>query len=196
MILTYFNNRQEFRNYLTVLLISGGVFCVFYLLLYLLTGYNFLACLRCAILIDEKGSLHHSGCGTGYETLSRYFFLSVTNLFAFFSCIGVPIATLWFRKVGNTVRNAFLRRAETEGYPYNNYLLAYVIVLIGTAFATLYTLETERIWIFMAPFLLIPAAKNLLLYVEEKKNQRMFYIVTIMLCIQTLAFEILIDTRW
>lgn len=189
-VLTYFTNRKEFLKHLSVLLISGAVFCVFYLLLYFLTGYNFLACLRGAILIDEKGSLHHSGCGTGYEDLSRYLFISWTNLFAFFSGIGLPTATLWFREVGSTIRNAF------RGQEFPGFLLAYVIALILITFSTLYTTETERIWMFMAPFILIPAAANLRKQTSKKQNERMLYVVIVMLFLQTLAFEIFLDTLW
>ena len=56
--------------------------------------------------------------------------------------------------------------------------------------------ETERIWLFMVPFVLIPAAKNLATYVEQQQNDWLFYIVVSLLFVQTLGFEILIDTRW
>jgi hypothetical protein len=181
-VFTYFGNRKEFLKHLTVLIISGGTFCVFYLLMYWLTDYNLLACLRGAIEIDAEGSLHHSGCGTGYENLPRYLFISGTNLFAFFSGIGVPIVALWLREVRNAIRDAFLKKDPPS------FLLAYVIALILIAFSTLYTTETERIWMFMAPFVLIPAAKNL--------NDRMLYVALVMLCIQTLAFEVFLDTLW
>jgi len=189
-ILTYFSDRKEFRNHLTVLLISGGTFCVFYLLMYWTTGYSFLACLRGAIEIDEKGSSTHGGCGTGYENLSRYFFISGTNLFAFFTGIGVPTVLLWLREVRNTVRDVFLKKE------FSRFLLAYVVVLILIAFSTLYTTETERIWMFMAPFILIPASKSLKEYIDKKQNERMFYVVAVVLYIQTLALESLLNTTW
>ena len=189
-VLVYFADRREFSKRLRVLLISGGTFCVFYLLMYWLAGYNFLACLRGAIEIDSKGSVLHSGCGTGYENLSRYLFISGVNLFAFFSGIGLPTITLWFREAGSTIRNAFSKK------PFPDFLLAYVIVLVLVAFSTLYTTETERIWMFMAPFVLIPAAANLKKYMDEKQREWMLYLVIAMLFIQTLAFEIFLNTLW
>jgi hypothetical protein len=65
----------------------------------------------------------------------------------------------------------------------------------------LYTLEVERIWMFMTPFVLIPAAKHLENLIEprgkrRRQNLRLFYGVATLLCIQILAFEILLNTRW
>ena len=187
---TYFLDRGKFKGHLTTLLISGGTFFISYLLTYWLTGYNILACLREAIEINNKGSLHHSGCGTGYETPSRYLFISGTNLFAFFSGIGFPTTTLWLREVKDTIRNGLSKR------DFPSFLLAYVVLLILIAFSTLYTVETERIWMFMAPFILIPAAKNLRRYTDRRRNERIFYVVIIMLYIQTLFFEVFLDTLW
>ena len=84
---TYINNKKAFRNHLTTLCISGITFCFVYLLMYVTTGYNAISCLMGAVYIDEHGSSNHGGLGTGYETLSRYLFISATNFFAFFSCI-------------------------------------------------------------------------------------------------------------
>jgi len=183
-ILIYFSNRSEFKNYLTTLLISGGIFCVFYLIMYLITGYNILTCLQGAFEVDK------SGIGTGYETFPRYLFVSGTNLFGFFSMTGVPTFVLWLREVGKTIRNFLSEKG------FSTVLLAYVTVLIPTDFSTLYLAETERIWIFMAPFVLIPAAKNLKEYTDEKRSERMFYVTIVLLYIQTLAFEVFIDTVW
>ncbi|HEX29902.1 TPA: glycosyltransferase family 39 protein [Candidatus Poribacteria bacterium] len=188
--LAYFWEREKFRGYITALLISGGMFCALYLLTYRLTDYNILACLNMAIEINEKGSLHHSGCGTGYETLSRYLFISWTNLFAFFSGIGVPTTALWLREVADTVRRASSRRK------FSIFLMGYVVTLIPIAFSTLYTVETERIWMFMAPFVLIPAAVNLEGYIEGTGRRWMLYLVILILYVQTLALEVLINTLW
>ena len=55
-----------------------------------------------------------------------------------------------------------------------NFLLAYVSSLIPIGFSTLYTAETERIWIFMAPFILIPTAKHLKKHIDLRQNHRIF----------------------
>jgi hypothetical protein len=152
--------------------------------MYWTTGYNILTCLHEALEVDK------SGIGTGYETLPRYLFVTGTNLFGFFSMIGIPTTTLWLREVKSTIRSCLSRKE------FSIFLFTYVIVLILTAFSTLYLAETERIWLFMTPFVLIPAAKELKEYINKKQSERMFYVVIVMLFLQTLAFEIFIDTVW
>lgn len=174
---------QNFKRHLTVLFIAGGVVVLLYLLLYLGPRYNVFTNLRIARDKDRGG-------GTGYETIARYVFLSITNLFAFFIYIGVPTTALYVREIGKTIREAF-RQSR-----FDSFLIAYVLTLLGIAFSTLFTLEVERIWMFMLPFIIIPAGKHLAAYIEERKKTRMFYVTTTLLWIQILAFEILLNTRW
>jgi len=135
--------------------------------MYLTTGYNAIACLVRAIYIDEHRNIHHGGLGTGYETMSRYLFVSATNLFAFFSCLGAITVTLWIRELISTIRTMPSLKTERNQIEDQepatgsfNFLLAYVAVLIPITVSILYTAETERIWMFMAPFILIPTAQK------------------------------------
>ena len=180
----YFWKRQEFAKYLVALTISGITFCLVYLIVYVLTSYNLLANLIAAMEVDR------SGIGTGYETLPRYFLVSGTNLFGFLTLIGVPTIVFFLRQLGREIHQLL------TGQECSIFLLTYIIVLIPTAFSTLYMTETERIWLFMTPLVLIPAAKNLATYIGRQKNDWPFYIVVSLLFVQTLVFEILIDTRW
>ena len=72
--------------------------------MYVTTGYNAISCLMGAVYIDEHGSTNHGGLGTGYETLPRYLFISATNFFAFFSCLGTITVTLWARELIETIQ--------------------------------------------------------------------------------------------
>jgi len=203
---TYINNKKAVRNHITTLCVSGGTFCLVYLLMYLTTGYNAVACLMEAVYIDEHGSAHHSGLGTGYETLSRYLFISTTNLFAFFSCLGAITVTLWTRELIGTIQqipSLKFKESNTEDQADQestseslNFLLAYVSALIPIGFSTLYTAETERIWMFMAPFILIPTAKHLKKHIDQQKKHRIFYITITLLFAQTVVFEIFLNTLW
>ena len=183
-VAAYFWKRQEFANHLVALTVSGTTFCLAYLIVYALTGYNLLANLMAAMEVDE------SVIGTGYETLPRYFLVSGTNLFGFFTLIGVPTIVFCFRQLSKEIHQLMTKQECSIFLP------AYIVVLIPIAFSTLYMTETERIWLFMVPFVLIPAAKNLATYVEQQQNDWLFYIVVSLLFVQTLGFEILIDTRW
>ena len=181
---TYLANRKEFKSHMTALVVSGGTFCLTYLIMYFVTGYNILTNLQAAMEVDQ------SGIGTGYESPLRYFLVSGTNLFGFFSMIGITTTTLWLRELGSATRNLFAKKK------FSIFLVAYVVTFIPMVFSTLYMTETERIWLFMAPFVLIPAAKNLKEYIDKKKSNWILYIVITILCIQTLVFEVLIDTIW
>ena len=75
-LLTLITNREQFTQLLKVILIAAGAFAVFYLLLFLITGFNLLEAMWASIKKDERGM------GTGYETIGRYFHLSFANLFA------------------------------------------------------------------------------------------------------------------
>ncbi len=175
---------QLWNRHLKVLFLSGGVVLLCYLLLYLGTGYNVLTNLKIAVNRDK------GGMGTGHETFERYVFLSIANLFAFFIYIGIPTTALWIRETGRNITEA-LRRTKFDGF-----LIANVIWIMGVAFSTLFTLEVERIWMFMLPFILIPAGRNLAAYIEERKGLGMFYFAASLLWIQILAFEVLLNTRW
>ncbi|HIA70357.1 TPA: hypothetical protein EYN98_30790 [Candidatus Poribacteria bacterium] len=181
---TYFGNRKELKSHVTVLTISGGTFCLTYLIMYWVTGYNILTNLQAAMEVDR------SGIGTGYESPIRYFLVSGTNLFGFFSMIGITTTTLWLRELGSVIQNLLTKKK------FSIFLVAYVLTLVPMIFSTLYLTETERIWLFMAPFVLIPAAKNLKEYVNKRQSNWVLYVVIIMLCVQTLVFEVFIDTIW
>jgi len=183
LVLPTNNVSQQFKRHLKVLFTAGSVVVLLYLLLYLGPHYNVFTNLQIALKKD-------SGGGTGYETIARYFFLSITNLFAFFIYIGVPTTVLWFRESSKTIRKAFQRSR------FDNLLIAFILTFIGIAFSTLFTLEVERIWMYMLPFILIPAGNYLSSYIEERQEVWMFYVITALLWIQLLFFEIFLNTRW
>jgi len=176
--------KQQWKRHLKVLLIIGGVVLLCYLLLYLSTGYNVFTNLKSAVDRDEKGM------GTGRETFARYVFLSLANLFAFFIYVGVPTTALWIRETVKNVIEA-IRRVE-----FDSFIITNVAWIMGVAFSTLFTLEVERIWMFMLPFVLIPAGKHLAAHIEERRSLSMFYLIASLLWLQILLFEILLDTRW
>ena len=119
--------------------------------------------------------------GTGYETVGRYLNLSIANLSAFLIGVGVPLTILWFN---GTVKSIQLSR---DLFPFS-----YLVTLVIITFSTLYTMEVERIWIFMAPFIVIPAAK----YLHSRSNiSDLRWIISLMV-LQLLLFEVMLYTYW
>jgi 4-amino-4-deoxy-L-arabinose transferase-like glycosyltransferase len=183
-LLTLIANRRQFRATFTLLLIAGVSFATFYLLMFLLTGFNLPEALRASIKKDE------AGMGTGYETLGRYLHLSAANLFAFLIGTGIPMTTVWIRQVVGTIRRA------RNGEGLDIYVIGSLISLLTIAFSTLYTMEVERIWIFMAPFMVIPVAKYLRDLCERKRSVSAFYWVAGLLCLQLILSEVTLYTYW
>ena len=178
MLLTAIMDRNRFKDVYTALLVAGATFVGFYLLMFAVSGFNLLDVLMAAIEKDENLM------GTGYESISRYFHVSIANLFAFLIGIGIPITIVW----SNQIARMFRRR--------DIYAIGYFISLLMIAFSTLYTLEVERIWIFMAPFVVIPVAKYLRDVCNHQRSTSRFYWVAGLMCLQLILFEATMYTYW
>ncbi|MCG8626768.1 MAG: hypothetical protein MJE68_32800, partial [Proteobacteria bacterium] len=190
--------RKRFGQYLKMLLFAASGFIGFYLLLFVLTGFRPIEALWAAIKKDEMGM------GTGYESVERYFHLSFANLFAFLIGVGFPITTVWLRQLVTTIRewrqNALTSEQEigeprtlwifrTENA--DTFVVGFLITLLFFTFSTLFTMEVERIWIFMVPFFVIPVAKHL-----TDRPMSDFYWVAGILVAQLIIGEVLLYTHW
>ena len=191
--------RKKFAQYLKVLLFATLGFVGFYLLLFVLTGFDPIEALWAAIKKDERGM------GTGYESISRYFHLSFANLFAFLIGVGLPITLVWLRQVIATLKawRQNTRAAEQENsgtrVPWifrhdealDTFVIGFLITLLYFTFSTLFTMEVERIWIFMVPFFVIPVAK----YLTTRPMSDLYWVAGI-LVVQLIVGEVLLYTYW
>lgn len=190
--------RKRFVQYLKVLAFAGTGFIGFYLLLFIFTGFQPIEALWAAIKKDE------AGMGTGYESIDRYFHLSIANLFAFLIGVGIPITTVWLRQLLSTVKewkqNSALPELENNRthIPWilrfgksDTFIIGFLITFLYFTFSTLFTMEVERIWIFMVPFFVIPVAKYL-----SARPRSDFYWVAGMLVVQLILSEVLLYTYW
>ena len=192
--------RKQFGQYLKVLLFAALGFIGFYLLLYALTEFQAIEALWAAIKKDEKGM------GTGYESVGRYFHLSFANLFAFLIGVGLPITVVWLRQVVVAVRewrqNACASAQEGNSnsrIPWifchdealDTFIIGFLITLLYFTFSTLFTMEVERIWIFMVPFFVIPVAKHL----ATRPISDLYWVAGILVG-QLIVGEALLYTYW
>ena len=190
--------RKQFVQYLKVLLFAASGFIGFYLLLFLLTGFRPIEALWAAIKKDEMGM------GTGYESIERYFHLSFANLFAFLIGIGFPITTVWLRQLVSTIKEwrhntriseqaigesriSWIFRHEHV----DTFVVGFLITLLFFTFSTLFTMEVERIWIFMVPFFVIPVAKHL----ADRARSDLYWVCGILVA-QLIIGEVLLYTYW
>ena len=191
--------RRQFGQYLKVLLFAAVGFIGFYLLLFVLTGFEPIETLWAAIKKDQKGM------GTGYESIERYFHLSFANLFAFLISVGLPITAVWLREVVAAMKggrqNTRASQPESTGIrlPWifrhdealDTFVIGFLITLLYFTFSTLFTMEVERIWIFMVPFFVIPVAKHL----ASRPKSDLYWVAGI-LVVQLIVSEALLYTYW
>ena len=190
--------RKRFVQYLKVLAFAGAGFIGFYLLLFILTGFQPIEALWAAIKKDE------AGMGTGFESIDRFFHLSFANLFAFLIGVGIPITTVWLRQLVSSVQEWKQNDASSElknnqpRIPWifrleksDTFVIGFLITLLFFTFSTLFTMEVERVWIFMVPFFVIPVAKYL-----TARPRSNFYWVAGMLVAQLIISEVLLFTYW
>ena len=174
-VLSFVFDRQQFHHVIKTLSISLISFVAFYGLLFLFADFNPFEAVWASIKKDE------AGMGTGYETIGRYLSLSTANLLAFLIGVGAPLTISWLYGTLKSIRGTW------DLFP-----SSYLVTLVIMAFSTLYTMEVERIWIFMAPFIVIPAAK----YLHQRNNLADLHCVISLTVLQLLLFEVMLYTYW
>jgi len=179
-LIALIGKREKIKSIIITLAIAGVTFVVFYVLLYFWSKFNIIAAFRAAYKKDEKTM------GTGYENFAKYFHISIANLFAFLIGVGIPITVLWLHEMGGEFKRIIFDRKV------DLYILAFFITLIGISFSTLFTLEVERIWIFLVPLMVIPVAKRL--YEKHKKWE--LYVIMLLLSVQMVLMEVFLYTHW
>jgi 4-amino-4-deoxy-L-arabinose transferase-like glycosyltransferase len=183
-VLAFFLDRPRFRRIVRIVPIAALSALAFYTVLFLTTGYDPVAALRRSMWANDEL------VGSGHATLGQYLQVSGANLTAFLVGIGLPLVVVWLRQVRIAVARA---RAGEEA---DLFVLAFPIALLIITFSALYTLETERIWMFMAAFLTVAAARYLEGRQREGAGEGPFYWTAGLLALQVVLMETFSDTLW
>jgi dolichyl-phosphate-mannose-protein mannosyltransferase len=183
-VLAFFLDRARFRRIVRIVPVAALSALSFYGVLFLATGYDPIAAVRRSVWANNEL------VGTGHATLDQYLQVSGANLVAFLVGIGLPLVVVWLRQVRLAVARA---RAHEEA---DLFVLAFPIALLVIAFSSLYTLETERIWMFMAAFLAVAAACYLYDREQEGAGAGPFYWTAGLLALQVVVMETFSDTLW
>jgi hypothetical protein len=116
--------------------------------------------------------------------------VSLSNLFAFLFGMGFTLVAVWLLQVKVAAERA---RAGEET---DLFVLAFPISLLAITFSALYTLEVERIWMFMALMLTLAAGR----YLDERQRRgagdAAFYWTAGLLGVQAILMETFFDTLW
>ena len=186
--------RSRFVQYLKVLAFAATGFIGFYLLLYVITGFQPFEALWAAIKKDEVGM------GSGFESIDRYLHLSFANLFAFLIGVGIPITVVWIRQLFSSMRE-WKQNSTSDNQrriswildfeKSDTFVIGFVITLFYFTFSTWFTMEVERIWIFMVPFFVIPVAN----YLTARPRSDLYWVGGILVA-QLILSEVLLYTYW
>ena len=177
-------DRPRFWRIVRVVPLAALACAAFYGALYLWAGYDPLAAAQRAVWANNEL------VGTGHATVEEYLQVSLSNLFAFLGGMGFALVALWLWQV-----KVAAGRAE-RGEEVDLFLLAFPIALLVITFSALYTLETERIWMFMAPMLTLGAAR----FLDERRGEgggdAAFHWTAGLLALQVVLTETFADTLW
>jgi hypothetical protein len=104
-----------------------------------------------------RASMAHNTAlvGTGRETVTRYLNLSLAQVMAFSIGLGVPVGAAWLGGVAAALRSA--RRAGIV----DAVALGVTATILIMAFSSLFSLEVERVWLFMMPLVALVAGQHL-----------------------------------
>lgn len=182
LVMTGLFDRGRFKSNFSTLLWAGAGFLLFYGLLILITGFNPITAFNVA---RAQNTVIMGTIGT----LTQYVHIVTANLFAFLIGVGIPLTVVWGSALWQTMERWKQRS------PADIFSASYVVSLLIICLTALYRLEVERIWIFMAPFLLMPAANYLQSLAYDKRKRAVIWTVSLS-ALQLVLFEATLSLRW
>ncbi|HVR70057.1 MAG TPA: glycosyltransferase family 39 protein [Vicinamibacteria bacterium] len=160
---------------------GAGALLVYVLLAGL--GYDAPAALRASMAHDQEMM------DTGRETAWRHLAIGVANLAAFLIGIGLALGALSLRATAASILRFRARQADPLA-------LSAGLTVLAMAFSTLFTLEVERVWLFLVPLVAAAAARHLHALVEASGSLAVIRTAGALQCLQLFAFEALLRTGW
>jgi hypothetical protein len=180
--LTVLFDRPRMKSTMFTLAVALVASAVFYGLLNAWSGYNPLAVFAQALAGQEEAMM-----GRGHSSVRQSLHFAVANLIAFGFCSGLPVVLLWFRQTARELATTTISDARWL-------LLSFAAALLLVDVAPLYTLETERIWMFLVGFLAIGASARV---TSSAGPCSMLVLAALLLQAgQTILMEVLFDWVW
>ena len=179
-IRTTTNYRRIWRN----LIYAGLTFALVHWLLFMLTGYNVI---RAFNLARQAASAYRIEL---YPDFWHYLNVSTANLAAFLIGVGVITVTLWWREIMEGWR-AWLARQSTDLMT-----IALPTAVLLLAFATIFCVETERVWLFLAPLPILAAARHIDRHQSANPRSTAWCVMLTLLFAQTLVIQSVVHIPW
>lgn len=178
-------DRRRLPTTVRALAAAAASSALFFTVVYLWSGYHLLENLGAAVR-----SHHAIMQGGNYATARQYTHLVAGNLVAFLAGAGIPVAVLFLRQALSDVRGL---GGRSSGRLLG---LSFLVALAILAAAPLYTLEVERIWLFMVPLVVISATRSLSRLGPTDRPGPEIRLTFCLLSIQVVAMEALLNTIW
>lgn len=172
LLILLFRKQINWLQLLRLGFISGGVFVLFFVLVYLIFGFDLIECFKVS-LENEKKQMDYSGIAD----YTRYFITSTGNILAYTGAITPMI-------LGLIIHGAVYRR-KTIPAPLKTLMWSLLITLLLFAFCNQFYLEVERIWIFITPFWLLTAGWFLAQFANEGKCLLVFSVIAMSAAVST-----------
>ena len=147
------------------------------------TGFNILACFQRAWELNQ----------TSIAVLRSYAYWLVGNLVAYAAWLGFaswPLLGAQLRQAVRRCRQGNLRMGAEA------MLLAALGTVLIFDLSGLVRGEVGRVWLFLVPTLVIPAAGRLAAWLAEARSRAPLYACASLLFGQALVFELLLNTYW
>jgi len=185
LAVTALGDRRRLPTTVRALAAAAASSVLFLAPVYLWSGYHLLENLGAAVRAHH--AIMHGG---NYATARQYAHLVGGNLVALFAGAGIPVAVLFARQALRDVRGL-------EGRSSGRLLsLSFLIALAILAAAPLYTLEVERIWLFMVPLVVISASRALGRFGPADRPGPEIGLAVCLLSVQVVAMEVVLNTIW
>lgn len=118
-----------------------------------------------------------------------YWFFVFGNLYSFFFMMGVPTAVLYGREIFRIIGSKDVRRSL-----YGSSALTFLVVFLGYDFSGLLLGEVERVWLFLVPMFLIPAAVQLTRMARGPYGSKVLPLTVGLIAAQALFYNMLMLT--
>ncbi|RMF97725.1 MAG: hypothetical protein D6734_01500 [Candidatus Schekmanbacteria bacterium] len=180
-----FKKPEKAKGMIISLFAAGAVVLIFYLTLYLLTGYDVLAAL------EEARNKDLTNYRPAFYSLKDYFYSRTSNFIGYLSFMGFASSGIFCFYLSKKIRklkcgNTLLRSV----------IYVAIITMFEMNLGGLYNYETGRIWIYLSPLFLSPIAETLEI-ASDSTGINYFDVQLLSLnFIQTLIAEILLFTFW
>ena len=127
--------------------------------------------------------------GINHKSPLQHAQIALANLVVFLLTVGLGATVVWGRRLCDW--NVWVR-----GTSLDRLSATFAVTLVIVAVAPLYTLEVERIWMFLVPCVVIPVAQVLRDEHQESGDWQLWRTVATLLAVQTVTTEMLLTTYW